>query len=228
MESLCGKSWGWPLPERDMPTFDREPLPQPAVAYTPETQTLVVDTGKPSEVGAEIANDLVVFYDTANNAVSFTLESAEFLLKPLVDAVLVKYRGESNPSLRRSVGGQDCFAKDGQQIRRETPANPIATAFGLEPLPDLIAEYCPDTETLILDTGARWSAGTEIARGLTVFYDADHAAEPDNNAAAFRIESAERLLKPLVDSALSKYRGETGSAAIARDFVAGDGISQSL
>lgn len=203
------------MPKRDATTFDLSPLPPPAVIYTPETQTLVVDTGKPSEVGEEIANDLVVFYDTANNAVSFTLESAEFLLKPLVDAVLAEGRGESNPPVRRSVGGQDRRAKEGPQIRREDPADPISAAFGLEPLPDLIVEYYPDTETLILDTGARWSEGTEIAHGLTVFYDADHAAEPDNNAAGFRVESAALLLKPLVDAALDKDRQETEAATAA-------------
>ena len=215
MDIICGKSWGWPLLKSDATTFDLSPLPPPAVIYTPETQTLVVDTGKPSEVGEEIANDLVVFYDPANNAVSFVLESAEFLLKPLVDAVLAEGRGESNPPVRRSVGGQDSHAKEGPQIRREAPANLIATAFGLEPLPDLIVEYYPDTETLILDTGARWSQGTEIAPGLTVFYDADHAADPDNNAAGFRLESAALLLKSLVDAARDKYRQETDTAATA-------------
>ena len=203
------------MPEPDAITFDLAPLPQLTVAYTPETQTLVVDTGKPSEFGEEIANDLVVFYDPANNAVSFVLESAEFLLKPLVDAVLADGRGESNPSVRRSVGGQDSRAKEGPQIRRAAPANSISAAFGLEPLPDLIVEYYPDTETLILDTGARWSEGAEIADGLTVFYDADHAADPDNNAAGFRVESAALLLKPLVDAALDKYRQETDAAATA-------------
>ena len=203
------------MPKPDATTFDLTPLPQPAVIYTPETQTLMVDTGKPSEVGEEIANDLVVFYDPANNAVSFVLESAEFLLKPLVDAVLADGRGESNPPVRRSVGGQDSHAKEGPQIRRGAPANLIATAFGLEPLPDLIVEYYPDTETLILDTGARWSEGAEIAPGLTVFYDADHMAEPDNNAAGFRVESAALLLKSLVDAARDKYRQETDAAATA-------------
>ena len=202
------------MPKPDATNFDSGSLPPPAVIYTPETQTLVVDTGKPSEVGEEIANDLVVFYDPANNAVSFTLESAEFLLKPLVDAVLAEGRGESNPSVRRSVGGQDSCAKEGPQIRRAAPANPISAAFGLEPLPDLIVEYYPDTETLILDTGARWSDGAEIAGGLTVFYDADHAAEPDNNAAGFRVESAALLLKSLVDAARDKYRQETDAAII--------------
>ena len=206
MDIICGKFWGWPLPKSDATTFDSESLSPPAVVYTPETQTLVVDTGKLSEVGEEIANDLVVFYDPANNAVSFVLESAEFLLKPLVDAVLAECRGESNPPVRRSVGGQDSRAKEEPQTRRAAPANPISAAFGLEPLPDLIVEYYPDTETLILDTGARWSEGAEIAPGLTVFYDADHMADPDNNAAGFQLESAALLLKPLVDAALSKDR----------------------
>ena len=200
------------MPERDATTFDLTPLPPPAVIYTPETQTLVVDTGKLSEVGAEIANDLVVFYDPANNAVSFTLESAEFLLKPLVDAILADGRGESNPPVRRSVGGRDSRAKEEPQIRRAAPANLISAAFGLEPLPALIVKYYPDTETLILDTGARWSEGAEIAHGLTVFYDADHIAEPDNNAAGFQVESAALLLKPLVDAARDKYRQETDAA----------------
>ena len=73
--------------------FSLDPLPEVVVTYTPETQTLVIDTGKPSDVGEEIANDLVVFYDAENNAVGFTMESAEILLKPFVDAVLAKYRG---------------------------------------------------------------------------------------------------------------------------------------
>ena len=85
--------------------IDPEALPGLIVRYTSETRTLVLDTGKPWGDGEEIAKDLVVFYDHDNNVVGLTLECAELWLKPLVDAVLAKQRGEPVPPVLRSVGG---------------------------------------------------------------------------------------------------------------------------
>ena len=73
-------------------SLDLDVLPDLVVKYTPETQTLVFDTGIPWGDGEEIAKDLVVFYDHDNNVVGFTLECAELWLKPFVDAVLAKHK----------------------------------------------------------------------------------------------------------------------------------------
>jgi uncharacterized protein YuzE len=85
--------------------IELEPLPELLTEYYPDTQTLVLETGARRAEGEEIAKGVVVFYDHDNNVVGITVESAEFLLKPLVDAVLAKQRGEANPPVIHSVGG---------------------------------------------------------------------------------------------------------------------------
>ena len=70
----------------------------------------------------------------------------------------------------------------------------------LEPLPEVIVSYSPDTQTLSVNNGAGTADGEDIARGLTVFYDAE------GNVAGFVLESTELLLKPLLDVVLSKNK----------------------
>ena len=70
----------------------------------------------------------------------------------------------------------------------------------LEPLPEVIVSYSPDTQTLSVHNGAGTADGEDIARGLTVFYDAE------GNVAGFVLESTELLLKPLLDVVLSKNK----------------------
>ena len=64
-----------------------EPLPDPVVEYYPDTQTLVVDNGRRRWEGEDMAHGLTVFYDDQDNVQGFTMEGAEFLLKPFVAAI---------------------------------------------------------------------------------------------------------------------------------------------
>ena len=70
----------------------REPesLPKLTVEYWPDTQTLSVRSESCTGYGFTITNELVAFYDGDGNPAGFTLESAELLLKPFLDAVLAK------------------------------------------------------------------------------------------------------------------------------------------
>ena len=96
----------------------------------------------------------------------------------------------------------------------EKPAikQPAVKQVELEPLPNLLPEYYPDTRTLVLDTGGKWAEGEEIAHGLTVFYD------HDNNVVGFTLESAELILKPLVDAVSAKRRGESNPPVLQQDL----------
>ena len=70
----------------------------------------------------------------------------------------------------------------------------------LEPLPEVVASYAADTRTLSVHNGLKTSDGEEIARGLTVFYDAQGCPAGFVLELGFA-ESAASLLQPLVDSA---------------------------
>ena len=72
----------------------------------------------------------------------------------------------------------------------------------LEPLPELLAEYYPDTDTLVLETGVQRAEGEEIAKGLVVFYD------KENNVVGFTLECSEILLRPFVEAILAEQRGD--------------------
>ena len=76
----------------------------------------------------------------------------------------------------------------------------IVEHIELEPLPELLTEYYPDTQTLVLETGARRAEGEEIAKGVVVFYD------HDNNVVGITVECAELLLKPFVDVVVAKHK----------------------
>ena len=82
-------------------------------------------------------------------------------------------------------------------------AKHIVEHIELEPLPELLTEYYPDTQTLVLETGTRRAEGEEIAKGCGGFYD------HDNNVVGITVECAELLLKPFVDAVVAKQRGET-------------------
>lgn len=82
-------------------------------------------------------------------------------------------------------------------------AERIIKSEQLEPLPELIAEYYPDTDTLVLETGAKRTEGEEIARGVVVFFD------QDGKVVGVTVECAEILLKPFVDALLEKNRHDS-------------------
>ena len=76
-------------------------------------------------------------------------------------------------------------------------AEPAVTQPEPEPLPELVVEYYPDTQTLVVDDNQKRSEGEDIARGLTVFYDAaDHVL-------GFVLEGSERSLPAFVAAALA-------------------------
>ena len=63
--------------------------------YNPETQVLIIENGKRSEVAEEMAQDVVVFYDkdcdaAPTSAVAVRIDCAEHVLKPFIDAVLAR------------------------------------------------------------------------------------------------------------------------------------------
>ena len=73
-----------------------EPLPLANVVYSPEDQVLLIENGEPSVVGEEMAKDVLVLYDkdddnAPTSAVAVRIDCAEYVLKPFVDAILVKY-----------------------------------------------------------------------------------------------------------------------------------------
>ncbi len=74
-----------------------EPLPEVEVCYTTETQTLSIQNGLRVKDGEETARGLTAFYDADGSLVAIDLESAEFLLKPFLDAVRRKEKEKPLP-----------------------------------------------------------------------------------------------------------------------------------
>lgn len=73
-----------------------EPVPLPNVAYNPQSQVLLIESGEPSAGREEMARGVLVFYDkdtddARTTAVAIRIDSAEWVLKPFVDAILVKH-----------------------------------------------------------------------------------------------------------------------------------------
>ncbi len=65
--------------------------------------------------------------------------------------------------------------------------------------------YYPDTQTLVIENGARQVEGEHVAKGVVVFYAEEEKGELDHDVTAITIENAEVTLKPFVDAILSKY-----------------------
>ena len=72
---------------------DPKLLPEVAVGYAAEGDTIFIQTGQRVCDGEEIAPGIVVLYDdeNENNVVGITIIGAEGVLKPFVDAILAKY-----------------------------------------------------------------------------------------------------------------------------------------
>lgn len=75
-------------------------------------------------------------------------------------------------------------------------AEPAVTQTEPESLPELVVEYYPDTKTLVVDDNQKRCDGEDIARGLTVFYDAA------DNVLGFVLEGTELHLPAFVVAAL--------------------------
>lgn len=68
-------------------------MPEAAVGYASEGDTIFIQTGQPVCDGEEIAPGIVVLYaqEDGSKVVGITIMGAEGLLKPFVDAILAKY-----------------------------------------------------------------------------------------------------------------------------------------
>ena len=77
----------------DLKRIEWEPLPKATVVYVPETGTLYIENGQLREDAEEMADGVLVYYDKHDeaSAVALCIEPAEIVLKPFVDAILVKY-----------------------------------------------------------------------------------------------------------------------------------------
>ena len=78
---------------RTVKRIELEPLPKATVVYSPENQTLYVENGRLREDAEEMAEGILVDYDKDDDAaaVALCIDRAEAVLKPFVDAILVKY-----------------------------------------------------------------------------------------------------------------------------------------
>ena len=79
-----------------------EPVPPARVEYDPKGQILRIENGHKSAVGEEIAEDVIIHYDKDDDhapasAVAIRIDRAEAVLKPFVDAILVKYGVKPEP-----------------------------------------------------------------------------------------------------------------------------------
>ena len=73
-----------------------EQAPPARVEYDAKAQILRIENGQCSQVGEEIAEDVIVHYDKDDDhapasAVAIRIDRAEVVLKPFVDAILAKY-----------------------------------------------------------------------------------------------------------------------------------------
>ena len=66
---------------------------EPIVKYYADTETLCITNGKPLGEGDDICKDVVAFFDKDNpsEVVGLTIECAEEVLKPFVEAIMAKY-----------------------------------------------------------------------------------------------------------------------------------------
>ena len=65
--------------------------------------------------------------------------------------------------------------------------------------------YYSDTQTLVIENGARQAEGEHVAKGVVVFYAEEEGGELDHDVTAITVENAEVTLKPFVDAILAKY-----------------------
>ena len=81
----------------------RYQAPPPLVEYDPKGQVLRIENGQQSEVGEEMAEDVIVHYDKGDDSaptssVAIRIDRAEIVLKPFVDAILAKYGVRVEPA----------------------------------------------------------------------------------------------------------------------------------
>ena len=173
------------------------PLPKGEVSYEPSYEILFIENGKSSEVAEEMARRVVVYYDRENEseAVAVRINSAEVVLKPFVDAVLVRRGITPNPNApqqRHKKGYRETVITQIQRV-------------GWELAPYSEATYDPDRQTLLIEKGDSSTVCREMATDIHILYGQDGENTPWWSAVAIRIDRAETVLKPFVDAILVKY-----------------------
>ena len=183
------------------------------VVYSPPNQVLFIENGQQSAAGDTIAGNLVVFYDQDaddehNRVVAIRIDSAEWTLKPFVDAILTKHGGvpELNPELANRVIKRS----------RTVPISGPASLVNLEPEPLPTVVYSPHSQVLSIENGTPSEVGEEMTAQVVVFYDKD-VDDAHASAVAIRIDCAEYVLKPFVDAILAKYGIQPDQQPVANE-----------
>ena len=175
------------------------PLPPARVSYNSDHSVLFIDNGEPRVMGEEMARDIHVLYgkdtgDTSASVVEIIIASAESVLKPFVDAVLVKHGITPEPErwTTPKKGHRDTVIT---QIRHEE--------WVLAPFSEAV--YDTDSQTLLLENGEICTASKEMAKDVHVLYGRDYDGGEWLASVGIRIERAETVLKPFVDAILAKH-----------------------
>ena len=74
------------------------------IAYYSDTDTLSLWNGEPASEADDVAENLIVDYDAAGDAVGFTLDHAAELLLPLLTAVKEGKAGKGAATVKASEG----------------------------------------------------------------------------------------------------------------------------
>ena len=183
--------------EHSVKRIELPPLPKATVFYEPEYQVLFIENGLSSEAAGEMARQILVYYGKENEseAVAVRIDSAEVVLRPFVDAVLVKHgitRDLNAPKQRHKKGYRETVTTQIQRVE-------------LELAPYSEATYDPDCQTLLIENGDSSRECREMAKDIHILYDKDDDHAPSWSAVAIRIDCAEVVLDPFVDAILAKY-----------------------
>ena len=175
---------------RQVKRLELAALPKPTVVYVAETETLYIENGQLREDAEEMADGVLVYYGKRDEAlaVALCIEPAEIVLKPFVDAVLVKYGVK--PKRLTATNQNDDRPCHNQCARYQAPPASV--------------EYDPKGQILRIENGQSSQVGEEIAEDVTVHYGKDDDHTPASTV-AIRIDRAEQVLKPFVDAILAKY-----------------------
>ena len=180
----------------DMKSTQKESPPLATVVYVPESEVLYFENGRIREVAEEMARRVIVYFDKEDeyDAVAVRIDSAEWVLKPFVDAILVKHgiTPEPEPRQRARKGHRDTVIT---QIRNEE--------WTLAPYSEAV--YDTASQTLLIENGEACEVSREMAKDVHVLYGKDYDGGDWLAAVAVRIDNAETVLKPFVDAILAKH-----------------------
>lgn len=171
--------------------------PKATVVYVPDSQILYLENGRIRESAEEMAREILVYYhkEDESDSVAVRIDSAEVVLKPFVDAVLVKHGIAPDLSAPRQLhkkGYRETVITQIKRVEWELPPYSETT-------------YDTDCQTLLIENGNSTRVCREMAKDVHILYDKDNDDAPWWSAVAIRIDCAETVLKPFVDAILAKY-----------------------